>query len=104
MQVWRNRIQIGDRTIEGEALATLFLRPRPDSDTASVIAISGTGPSGIRLSYKQSLFVPFVRYPDCIVLSGTELESGAATVEVAGYFGLDWSVDGGEFEWHSGND
>jgi hypothetical protein len=104
VQVWRNRIQIGDRTIEGEALATLFLRPRPDSDTASVIAISGTGPSGIRLSYKQSLFVPFVRYPDCIVLSGTELESGAATVEVAGYFGLDWSVDGGEFEWHSGND
>jgi poly(3-hydroxybutyrate) depolymerase len=102
VQVWRNRIQVGERTIEGEELATLFLRPRPDSDTASVIAISGTGPSGIRLSYKQSLFVPFVRYPDCIVLSGAELDNGTATVEVAGYFGLDWSVDDGEFEWHAG--
>ncbi len=99
VQVWRNRIQVGDRTFEGERLATLFLRPRADSDTASVLVISGSGPDGVRLSGKQSLFVPFVRYPDCIVLSGNELDTGTATVEVAGYFGLDWSVEGGEFVW-----
>ncbi|MCH8873262.1 UPF0164 family protein, partial [candidate division KSB1 bacterium] len=90
-------INLGEQTITGDDLAVLFVQPRRDSDTAAVIVIAGTGPTGMRLACKQSLFVPFIRYPDCVVLSTRGLEAGSATVELAGYFGLDWSVENGEF-------
>ena len=100
VQVYRDRIEIGERAIKGHDLATLFVQPRPDSDTASVIAVGGTGVDGLRLVVKQSLFVPFIRYPDCIVMSGNGLDTGKATVIAAGYFGTDWSVAAGEFQWN----
>jgi len=100
VHVQRDRITLGEQTITGDDLAVLFVQPRRDSDTAAVIVIAGTGPTGMRLACKQSLFVPFIRYPDCVVLSTQGLEAGSATVELAGYFGLDWSVENGEFLWH----
>ena len=96
VQVRRDRVTVGHRTLEGEDLAAMFVQPRQDSDIASVIAIAGTGATGMRLACKQSLFVPFTRFPDCIVLDADEIETGQATVRLAGYFGSDWSADAGE--------
>ena len=97
VQVSADEVVVGDRQIQGNDLTCLFVQPRKDSDVASVIAISATGIPGIRLSCKQSLFQPFVRYPDCAVLRVPNADSGRAIVEAAGYFGADWSVAKGEF-------
>jgi hypothetical protein len=97
VQVHGGRVQLGDRRFEGENLSAIFIRPRPDSDIASVVAVSGTGPVGMRSTYSTSFFVPFVRYPDCMIARAEPEDSQGSENLAAGYFGLDWSVDQGEF-------
>ncbi len=99
VQVHSGSIEAGDNEWAGDDLACILLRPRPDSHVASVIAMGATGTRGLRLSCKQTLFQPFVRYPDCIVLRAPEAGHERATIALAGYFGLDWSLEHGEFLW-----
>ncbi len=99
VQVRRGAVVIGERKETGDDLACLFLRPRPGSPTASVGAIAGTGPAGMRLTDRVPLFLSGVGLPDCIVLGPEMLRQGSAGVRAAGYFGLDWGVAGGEFAW-----
>ena len=97
VQVRPGRVQVGQRSIEGDDLSTIFVQPRPDSDIASVIVVSGTGPAGMRSTYLVPFFAPFVRYPDCRVARITADNPAASDNVAAGYFGLDWSVPNGEF-------
>jgi len=97
LQVHRDRIQLGDRTFEGDNLSTVFVRPRPDSDVASVVVIGGTGPAGTRSTYSLSLFTPFVRYPDCVIRRIDRDGARDSRPVAAGYFGPDWSTENGEF-------
>ena len=97
VQVHAGMIKAGNHQVTGSDLACLFVQPRHDSDNASVISISASGVTGMRLACKQSLFRPFVRYPDCVILRAPPIGNDRATVELAGYFGLDWSVENGEF-------
>ena len=43
VQVERGRVRIGKRTVSGDDLACLFLRPRPGSDLATVGVVAGIG-------------------------------------------------------------
>ncbi len=97
MQVTRGRIQLGQREFKGNDLSAIFIRPRPDSDIASVVVVSGTGPIGMRSTYPTSFFVPFVRYPDCVIARADAVDNRRSEDLAAGYFGLDWSVENGEF-------
>ena len=99
VRVGRGSISIGERTIEGDDLACLFIRPRPGSDVACVGAVTGSGPAGMRLTDRLPYFVSGVAYPDCIVLGPEILARGPLGVRAAGFFGLDWSVERGEFVW-----
>ncbi len=99
VQVDRGELRIGDRTERSEALGIIFVRPRPGSDVASVGAVGGTGVIGMRLTDRLPYFVSGVGYPDLLVLTPEVLSEGPAGVMAAGYFGLDWSVDGGEIVW-----
>jgi pimeloyl-ACP methyl ester carboxylesterase len=99
VQVHRGAVMIGTRKLAGEQLACLFLRPRPGSDRACVGVVSGTGPAGMRLTDRLPYFFSGAAYPDCIVLGPEMLREGLKGVRVAGYFGLDWGVDSGEFGW-----
>src|SRR5262249_40986198 len=74
-------------------------RPRPGSDLACVGVIGGTGPAGMRLTDRMPLFLSGVAFPDALVLGPEALEKGAAGVRAAGFFGLDWSAETGEFAW-----
>jgi hypothetical protein len=97
VQVRRGRVQLGDRNFEGDDLSAIFIRPRPDSDVASVVVVGGTGPVGMRSTYSLSFFTAFVRYPD-YVLTRVDHENARESDNVAaGYFGLDWSFENGEF-------
>ncbi|MBN2132384.1 MAG: prolyl oligopeptidase family serine peptidase [Sedimentisphaerales bacterium] len=97
VQVRREEVRIGDRFLRGGDLSVIFLRPRQDSDVASVAVVSGTGPVGMRATYPVSFFTSFVRYPDCLI-TRPDSESARGSENVAvGFFGLDWSVENGEF-------
>jgi dienelactone hydrolase len=100
VQVKSAAVTVGPRTEKGDDLACLFLRPRPGSEVACVAAISGTGVKGMRLTDRLPIFISGVGYPDCIVLGPEMLSKGYDGVRAAGYFGLDWTVDNGEFAWH----
>jgi hypothetical protein len=101
VQVRRGSIRIGEKTVDGDDLACLFIRPRPESDIACVGAVSGAGLAGMRLTDRLPYFVSGVAYPDCTVIGPEMLSAGSAGVRVAGFFGLDWSVETGDFAWRS---
>ncbi len=103
VHVGRGGVNIAGRRLDGDDLACLFIRPRPGSDVACVAAVSGTGPIGMRLAERLPYFVSGVHYPDCIVVGPEMLtdaaDGGVAGIRVAGIFGVDWSVEGGDFAW-----
>ncbi|MEI6343296.1 MAG: prolyl oligopeptidase family serine peptidase [Verrucomicrobiota bacterium] len=99
VQVRRGSVRMGGREVRGDQLACLFLRPRPDSDTASVGVVSGTGLEGMRLCDRVPYFMAGVALPDVTVFGPETLSRGTAGVRATGYFGNDWSVERGEFAW-----
>lgn len=102
VQVQRGSVRLGPREIRGEDLACLFLRPRPGSDQAAVGVIAGSGLAGMRLTDRLPYFLSGVGYPDCTVLGPEVLTQGSAGVRAAGFFGLDWNIESGEFAWQEG--
>jgi pimeloyl-ACP methyl ester carboxylesterase len=99
VQVRRGEVKLGPRGVTGDDLACVFIRPRPGSDVASVGVITGSGLTGLRLTERLPYFTSGVAYPDCVLLRAkTVLESSAAPI-AAGYFGIDWSIQSGEFAW-----
>lgn len=97
VQVGRGRVKVGTREMAGDDLACLFLRPRPGSDTACVAGVTGSGPTGMRLTDRVPYIFAGVAFPDCTVFGPETLRTGAAGVRMAGYFGIDWTVENGEF-------
>ncbi|MGO9471469.1 MAG: hypothetical protein ACLQIB_58535 [Isosphaeraceae bacterium] len=99
VQVQRGRVRIGQRTVMGENLACLFVRPRPGSDRSSIGVVAGTGLAGLRLTDRLPYFTSGVAYPDCLLADAKGLSEGRSAFIAAGYFGGDWSVESGEFAW-----
>ena len=99
VQVKRGSIRIGERTLEDDDLSALFIQPRPDSDIACVAVIGGSGVKGMRLNDRLAYFLAGTGYPDCLVLGPDVLTDAADGVRAAGFFGLDWSVENGDFAW-----
>lgn len=99
VQVNRGAVAVGNRTFSGEGLACLFVRPRKGSDTALVGVVAGTGLAGMRLTDRLPYFTAGSGVPDCLVLSTEMLTQGVDGVLGAGFFGVDWSVQSGEFVW-----
>ena len=107
VQVRRGSVRIGGRELSGDNLACLLVRPRPDSKQAAVAVVSGTGMTGLRLTERLAYFLSGVAYPDCSVFTARERESGDATLQAAGFFGIDWGVESGSSrtgidEWFKG--
>jgi len=95
----RKGVDIDGRRIEGDGLACLFLRPRPDSEIACVAVIGGTGIRGMRLTDRMPIFTSGVALPDVTVLGSECLRDGDQGIRMAGFFGEDWGITSGEFTW-----
>lgn len=95
VRVARGSVRVGGRSVEGDGLACLVVRPRPGSDRACVAAVAATGPAGMRRAMRLPYFSSGAAYPDLVVLDG-----GGPVA--AGFFGEDWGVDSGEFAWRGG--
>lgn len=101
VRVDRAGVTIGERRMEGDDLACLFLRPRHDSDVACVAVIGGTGIRGMRLTDRIPIFISGVALPDCTIFGPEFLRDGDKGIRAAGFFGEDWGVESGEFVWSS---
>jgi hypothetical protein len=99
VEVHRSRVSVGAHTLEGDDLACLFVYPRRDSERASIGVVSGTGMPGLRLTECLPYFISGVAYPDCTVFRAQRLKEGTRSPEAGGFFGVDWSVESGEFAW-----
>jgi hypothetical protein len=54
----------------------------------------------MRLANRLPYLSPGIGLPDCTVLDLGILTLGDPGVRVVGFFGLDWSVENGEFVWN----
>jgi poly(3-hydroxybutyrate) depolymerase len=99
VQVRRGEVKLGSRTITGDDLTCLFVRPRHGSDRASVAGVSGSGLIGLRLTERLPYFTSGVAYPDFLVFRANMPAESSPIPVAAGYFGADWDVESGEFAW-----
>lgn len=100
VEVRKGRMRVGARILSGADLGCIFIRPRPGSAVASVAAVSGTGVVGMRLANRLPYLSPGIGLPDCTVFDSRVLAEGDAGVAAAGFFGVDWGVESGEFVWN----
>lgn len=101
VQVRRGSLRVGEREIDGDDLACLFVRPGRGG-RAQVGLVAGTGMPGLRLTERMPYFVSGVALPDWAVFRTTLLTRGAEGLVGAGFFGNDWSVQTGESAWAEG--
>ncbi|MBK8978032.1 MAG: alpha/beta fold hydrolase [Planctomycetes bacterium] len=92
VEVERGRVRVGDRTLEGEDLYVLAIRPRAGSAVAAVGIVGGTGIVGMRATDLLPLFVSGVAWPDWTVARASTWVDGIAGVAAAGFFAADWSL------------
>ena len=95
-----NTVTIGKKQIKGRDLAVLFIRPRMGSDIASVGVVTGTGIIGMRLTDRRPYLAPAYAIPDVTVFNPELLSDQDKGVKAAGFFGLDWGIETGEFVWN----
>ncbi|MBI5021573.1 MAG: prolyl oligopeptidase family serine peptidase [Ignavibacteriales bacterium] len=100
VQVGKGFVKIGEKKISENDLCCIFIRPRAGSNIASVAAISGTGIIGMKLSNRLPYMNPGIGLPDCTIMNQDILSHGEEGVVMAGFFGLDWSLEKGDFVWN----
>lgn len=99
IQVRRGGVSVAGRGKQGDDLSTLFVYPKPGSDTALIGAVGGTGLVGMRLTERLAYFVSGTAYPDWFILSPKILTDGMSGAVAAGFFGNDWKVETGDSAW-----
>lgn len=97
VQIDNNKIEVGDKEFKGKDLACLMIRPRKDSEIASVGVIAGTGIEGMKLSDFAQYSHPYTSLPDIVIYNSGIISSDEEGVKFTGYFGNDWSLVNGEF-------
>ena len=97
VQVYRGKIKAGGKEHKGNDIGCLFIRPRRGSSIASVGIVSGTGITGMNLTNRRLYLSPGYPFPDLMIFNSEYTTKGIDGVIASGFFGLDWSLDKGEF-------
>jgi hypothetical protein len=96
VQVRRGLVRVGRVSFRGDDLGCLLVRPMPDDDDHLVAAIAGTGSAGQRLTDHLPIFSAGIGWPDIAVVDSSILTAGSKGVRAAGFFAVDWSLDGAD--------
>jgi len=99
VQVENGLITVGEKKFTGNSLACMCVRPRPGSSFAYVAFVSGSGIAGMRLTTRLPYMNPGIGLPDCTILNQDIVNTGEKGVLMTGFFGLDWSIEKGDFVW-----
>ncbi len=100
IQVSRDVIRMGDKTLANQDIGCLFVRPRSNTESCLIGVVTGTNVIGMRSTDRLPYFVSGVSYPDLFVITPEVLVRGSDAVIVTGFFGLDWSLESGQFAWN----
>ena len=99
VQVKRGVVKAGKRRFKGKQFGCLFIRPRPGSESASVGVVSGTGITGMHLTNTRPYLYAGYGLPDLTLFSWDDDAKGSVRLLGCGFFGIDWQIDTGDFEW-----
>lgn len=99
IQVKNNTVQIGDKTLSGNQWGLYFTAPRQDSNMATIGVVTATGAMGMKAAYANHYLVNGTTFPDVMLFDSSVLSQGSAAVKYAGFFGNDWTITQGDFEW-----
>jgi len=98
IQIKRGEISFSNiRKYEGEDLGAYFIFPHPQSGTALVGVVAGTGESGILAAYPNNYISSVTGFPDFVIFRTEMLRTGLSGIESAGYFGNDWTLRNEDF-------
>ncbi|MCF8240944.1 MAG: S9 family peptidase [Melioribacteraceae bacterium] len=97
VNVSNGKIEIGDKVIEKDGLACLFVYPMNGTTNNSVGFVSGTSLAGMKLTNTLPYLTAGIAYPDVTIISPNILKGGEDGYIGTGFFGGDWQVDSGEF-------
>ncbi|RUA08633.1 MAG: alpha/beta hydrolase [Flavobacteriia bacterium] len=100
IQVSDNEVRIGNKKLSGTQWGMYFIYPRKDSDFASIGVVTATGEKGMKAAYMNHYLVNGTTFPDVTLFDDSVLKEGERNVKCAGFFGNDWSIDKGDFEWN----
>ncbi|GGW26746.1 hypothetical protein GCM10007383_09980 [Arenibacter certesii] len=99
VQVANNMLDFDGRNLTGSNWGLYFIVPREDSDVASVGVVTATGIAGMKAAYANHYLVNGSTFPDFLLFDETVLDQGTSGIKSAGFFGNDWSIENGDFEW-----
>ena len=85
VDVRRNRVTVGAKTLTGTDLGVLLVRPKPGVPDCLVAAMAPTGAAGAVRLVRMATFTSGVAYPDWTVVDARGLRG-------AGFFGNDWAL------------
>lgn len=101
IQVGNNFVTVGGKKFTGSQLGCIFVRPRKGSENASVAVIGGSGLVGMKLTTRIPYMSPGIGLPDLTLFNSDIVTKGEKGILGVGFFGLDWSVENGDFIWQS---
>lgn len=99
VQVSNGEIKMDKAILTGDNWATYFVYPRPDSDNALIGVVAATGIPGMKGAALNHYLVNGTSFPDLLIFDASVLKVGLVGVKCAGFFGNDWSIETGDFEW-----
>lgn len=90
LQVNRGSIKLGDETHSGSDLGVYFTYPRPDSKTASISVVAGTGLAGMKAAWANQYFAAGSGFPDYLIFTADLPAIGAKAIKATGFFDQNW--------------
>ena len=71
----------------------------PVSASSAATVVTATGAAGMKSAYANHYLVNGTTFPDVFIFDETILSKGVSSIKCAGFFGNDWSIENGDFEW-----
>ncbi|GLR16751.1 hypothetical protein GCM10007940_13660 [Portibacter lacus] len=99
IQVETGKVVINGVTLSGKQWGSYFVYPRQDSDVATIGVVTGTGLAGMKATYPNHYMVNGTSFPDFTLFDSSALQIGLDAIKCAGFFGNDWSMETGDFQW-----
>jgi hypothetical protein len=99
VQITKGKVKIGNKEYNGNDLACLFVYPQKENINGIVGVVSGSGITGMKLTDRRLYLQPGYPFPDLMMYDSEFTTKGIDGVLASGFFGLDWSVNKGEFVW-----
>ncbi len=82
-----------DQRFEGENLGAVIVRPKKGEPDGQIVLMAATGPKGMKLLERLSLWVSGSCFPDFLIMEPAMLKEGQPGIMAAGYFDSRWEWD-----------